>query len=304
MKERREARRRALMELAGRQDGIVTRRDALNLGLTSDDVVRLVRRDVLHPVHRGVYHVGHPAPSRRARHRAASVAFGGTAGISHRPAAALRGVVFDDGAPIEVTTATGVRGTRDGVRVHVARGLTADDLVIVQGIACVTLERAMLDVAARDRTQFALLFDAADRKRLVDPQRIARELGRGRPGSTVVGARLRSYAGPELTESELEERFLTRVVRHYGLPEPTLQASPLPHRSQRVDVTWPGPRVAVELDSRTWHAIQATWGEDHERDLALRRAGWIPLRYTFNQVCEHPGDVADDLRRALDGRRG
>lgn len=303
MKERREARRRALAELAGRQDGIVTRRDALGLGITGDEIVRLVRREVLHPVHRGVYHVGHPAPSRRARHRAASVAFGATAGISHRPAAALRGLVFDDGAPIEVTTATGVRGTRDGVRVHVARGLTRDDLVLVQGIACVTLERAMLDVAARDPAQFALLFSAADRKRLVDPQRIARELGRGRPGSTVVAARLRTYAGPELTESELEERFLTGVVRRYGLPEPTLQASPLPHRIQRVDVTWPGPRVAVELDSRAWHAIQATWGEDHERDMALRSAGWTPLRYTFHQVCERPAEVAADVRRALEHRR-
>ena len=86
-------------------------------------------------------------------------------------------------------------------------------------------------------------------------------------------------------------------------PPPVLRASPLPRRAQRVDFTWPDQRVAVEIDGRAWHAIQATWGEDHERDLALRLAGWRPLRYTHRQLVQSPALVVADLTAAL-GVRG
>jgi len=55
----------------------------------------------------------------------------------------------------------------------------------------------------------------------------------------------------------------------------------------------------VEIDGREWHAVQAAWGEDHERDLRLRLAGWKPLRYTHRQLTTTPELVATDLANAL-----
>ncbi len=55
----------------------------------------------------------------------------------------------------------------------------------------------------------------------------------------------------------------------------------------------------VEIDGREWHAIQAAWGEGHERDLRLRLAGWKPLRYTHRQLTATPELVATDLANAL-----
>ena len=38
---------------------------------------------------------------------------------------------------------------------------------------------------------------------------------------------------------------------------------------------------------------------DHQRDLELRAAGYIVLRYTWRQLTDTPAAVAADLRRYL-----
>lgn len=51
-----------------------------------------------------------------------------------------------------------------------------------------------------------------------------------------------------------------------------------------------------------WRPV-AQLNRDHRRDLALRAAGYIVVRYTEAQVREQPEDVAVDLRRLLAGGR-
>ena len=292
--------RRVLTTMAARQHGVVRRRDLLPVGFGSKQVDWLIEAGWLHPMNAGTYHVGHPAPSRLASHLAAAIGIGGVTGISHRPGMMLRGVIGDDGGPIQLTTATTAGGTRDGVRVHESRRLRAADLRRVQGIPALGLERTLIDVAGScSPAEFARVFNAMDRKQLVDPLLLAGQLRRGRAGSAAVRARLDVYTEQPPTESELEELFLTAVVGSYGLPIPVPQSSPLPGRALRVDFAWPQPRVLVEIDGRTWHAIQSTWGEDHERDLLLRLAGWSPLRYTHRQLSISTDLVATDLRAAL-----
>ena len=111
-----------------------------------------------------------------------------------------------------------------------------------------------------------------------------------------------SFSGEPPTESELEELFLVAVIGAYDLARPVPQSSPLAHRGGRVDFCWPLERLVVELDGRAWHAIQATWGADHDRDLALRMAGYATCRYTRRQLVRTPQLVAADVRRALTGR--
>ncbi len=292
--------RRVLTSLAARQHGIVGRRDLLTLGFGPKQLDWLLEAEWLHPVHAGVYHVGHPAPSRIAAHLAAATGIGRVTGISHRSGMMLRGIANDNGGRIQVTTATTRGGLRDGVLVHESRRLRAAELTRVQGIPALGLERTLVDVAGScSPAEFARIFNALDRKQLVDPLLIAGQLRRGRTGSAAVRARLDSYTDEPPTESELEELFLTAVIGAHGLPSPVPQSSPLPGRALRVDFAWPWARVLVEIDGRTWHAIQSTWGEDHERDLALRLAGWRPLRYTYRQVSTSAGLVATDLRAAL-----
>lgn len=286
--------------MAGRQHGVVGRRQLLAAGFTTRQVEGLVQRGWLHRLHAGVCHVGQPRPTRIGAHLAATMGFGTLTGVSHRPAIVLRGLVTDDGAPIQVITRSAAGGRRDGVQVHESRGLRATELTVVQGVPTVRLERALVEVAGScSPAEFARIFDALDRKRLVDPLRLAGQLRRGRSGSAALRARLMAYTELPPTESELEEHFLRDVIAAHGFPLPAAQASPLPRRRLRVDFAFPGPRVIVEIDGRAWHAIQTTWGEDHQRDLALRLAGWRPLRYTHHQLIRTPELVAADLRLAL-----
>ena len=299
-KQRADPLQRALTGLAGRSHGVVARRHLIAMGFSSDAIRRLVDSGWLHPVARGVYHVGHPIPTRLGWHMAATLAFGKRTAVSHRPAVALGGLLEDHGEAIEVTTSSGDSGWHGGVLVHESRRLTAADVTRVHGIAVVALEWAVVDVAGScSEAAFTELFNAIDRKRLVDPLRLAGQLRRGRKGSARVRERLAVYGETPPTESELEDLFVELVLRPHAIPPPVPQSSPLPGRPQRVDFTWPRQRVAVKIDGREWHAIQATWGEDHERDLRLRLAGWTTHRYTHRQITQTPELVAADLCDAL-----
>lgn len=67
----------------------------------------------------------------------------------------------------------------------------------------------------------------------------------------------------------------------------------------KVDALWRDARVVVEVDGGPGHGTTARMRHDHERDLALRAAGFSVLRYAWPQVTGQATLVAGDLRRAL-----
>ena len=93
----------------------------------------------------------------------------------------------------------------------------------------------------------------------------------------------------------LEERFLA-LCQDAGirLPEVNVKVCGL-----MVDALWPGDRVIVELDGHQAHAGQTAVERDRGRELMLRTAGYLLLRYSWQQVTREPEAVAGDLRRAL-----
>lgn len=64
-------------ELAGRQHGVITRRQLLALGFDTRSIEHRLARGRLHPVMRGVYAVGWPQLTRERRWMAATLACGG-----------------------------------------------------------------------------------------------------------------------------------------------------------------------------------------------------------------------------------
>ena len=65
------------------------------------------------------------------------------------------------------------------------------------------------------------------------------------------------------------------------------------------DFHWPGSRLVVEADSYTWHRSPSALNDDRERDVELVLAGYRSLRFTWEQVTQRRGYVADALLRAL-----
>jgi predicted transcriptional regulator of viral defense system len=112
--------------------------------LTRAEIKHRVRVGALIRVYRGVYRVGHAAPSTEASYLAAVYACGDGALLSGRAAAHLHGLV--KGRPPPEVTARGKRRVR-GVRTRRVK-LATGEVTRVRGISVTTVARTLVDLAA------------------------------------------------------------------------------------------------------------------------------------------------------------
>lgn len=189
---------------------------------------------------------------------------------------------------------TGERRSVDEVVVHGRRHVerTWHARLPVTGVAQTLLDLAT--VAPPDALRRALA--EAEYRRLVDFDTVAAMARRGVSGSAAFRSALARHR-PELalTRSVLEERFL-ELCEAEGIPLPRINATVC---GLEVDALWEERKVIVELDGHAAHATAAAVERDRRRELRLRAAGFVVLRYTWTQVIEEAGLVAADLRAAL-----
>jgi predicted transcriptional regulator of viral defense system len=283
--------------LARRQHGRVARRQLLALGLGRDAIKYRLKHSRLHEEYRGVYALGHAAPTREGRWMSAVLAGGADAVLSHRSAAALWGIRPAGASFIDVTTPRG-QHPRLGIRFH-RSSLPADEVTVENGIPVSTVPRTLFDLAAVLRPrQLERALGEAEVLRLWDEMSLLDVLQRypRRQGSRTVRAILQAYqAGATITRSELEVRFL-EFVDAAGLPQPETNEEV---EGFEVDCVWREASVAVELDARSTHATLAAFERDRERDRILLTAGWHPVRVTWRQLELTPNRLEADLRKLL-----
>ena len=281
--------------LAARQGGVVARRQ---LALPPTSIDRRVRSGRWHPVHRGVYALGHPALGPAGRRWAAVLACGDGAALGFASAAAVWEMRAHGGATIHVIVGRGSSGRHAGVTPHRIGPPAPDELTTRDGLPITTVARTILDLAAAGlrARPLELAIDQAYRARRIDFADLHELLARhpGRPGAPLVRAVLASYR-PRDTRSRLEELLDALCARH-GLPRPQVDTVV----AGRVrDFAWPRQRLVVEADSYAWHRSPAVFSDDRERDVELTLAGWHTLRFTWAQVTERPGYVREAIAAAL-----
>ncbi len=153
--------------------------------------------------------------------------------------------------------------------------------------------RTLVDRAAGlDRRGIEREVSEADKLGLTTPSKLRRAL-RDYRGQRGVG-RLREALDRHtfrLTDSELERYFLS-IARRVGLPLPLTRQRV---NGFRVDFFWPDLRLVVETDGLTYHRTPAQQAKDLVRDQAHLAAGYVPLRFTHEQVKYEP----DHVRRTL-----
>jgi len=285
-----------VQRLIALQDGVVGRHQLLARGVRVDavkhavDIGRLVR---LHP---GVYAaipvalLGPDARLIAALLATRSRAVLGVGTAAHRwnlvPAPPMR---------IELIS-----------RLHLVepRGVTIHRTVLRPGdvdrngrFRTTTPTRTLLDLGVRYEPQALLrALEEAEFHHRVYPADILATCRRGHPGSTALRAALELHVpGYGAMRSELERRFRKLLIAH---------VITLPERNQRlgrwtVDCLWRELKVVVELDGGQ-HSRPGQAAVDAERDLWLRRSGYIVRRYTWEQVTGRDnGDVVADLRDAF-----
>lgn len=291
-------------DLAERQYGVVSRRQLMAAGLSSQAIGRRLCAGRLLQIHPGVYAVGHRRLTLDGFWLAAVLAAGSDAALSHRDAAALHGLGRWNGGRIEVTTPRHSRGV-ERLRIYTRRRLAAADVTLVERIPVTTVERTLVDLAdvvSRDRLAAALTAAERDRKLHVPllDDAIARTSGRRTAGRANLRAVLDEHAahGVQLTRSELEIA-LRKLVREHELPMPGLNVW-MPGADVEVDALWRAARVAVEADSWRWHGDRAAFQRDRTKANALQLAGFRVLRFTHDDIVRRPARVAETIRAALD----
>jgi hypothetical protein len=279
--------------LATSQHGLVTRAQLLDAGLTRHHIQDRLDRGALLAVHRGVYRVGHRAPSVEAHYLAAVFACGAEARLTGPAAAHLFGLLKGSAPPPHVTTPLKRRIAGAAVR----RGwIEPRDRTTFRGIPTTTVPRTLVDLAA-DLPLDALAracHEAGVRYRTT-PAHVAAVL-QHRPNTPGAGKLKRIIEGDApVTLSALERRFL-ELLREHGLPLPQTNR---PAGAHRVDCRWPDRRLTVELDSYRFHHSRHAWEQDRRRERDARARGDELRRYTWGDVFEQPAPMLAELRRLL-----
>ena len=284
-----------LARLASSAHGVVTHRQLLAAGITAREIQLRCESGALLVQHRGVYRVGHQAPSVEARYLAAVRACGPGAVLSGRAAGYLLGIVKGKAPPPEVTAPTQRRVS--GVITRRARaGMDRREATVWHGISVTTVARTIVDLAAElSRDELALACHEAGVRHRATPAQVEAVLAR-RPrakGATTLRSVLRGEVRVSL--SELERRFLA-LLREAGLvlPQTNRVAG-----GRRVDCRWPELRLTVELDSYTYHHSRHAWEQDRRREREARARGDEFRRYTYGDVFESPELMMAELRRLL-----
>jgi hypothetical protein len=284
---------RLIARLASRSHGVLARGDLLRAGVTIHELRTRLERGTLIPLHRGVYRVGHHAPSREARYIAAVKACGERAVLCGRAAAHLWRLIKGPAPRPEVLT-VGNRRVR-GIIVHRARRTTIAAAVHL-GIPVTTVQRTLVDLAsslpepalARACHEAGVLYRTTPKQ--VDAVLKGLPNARGRAKLERV-----LHGDVPVTLSRLESRFL-KLLNEAGLPRPVTNRVAGEHR---VDCRWPEYRLTVELDSYRFHNSRHSWDQDRLREREARARGDEFRRYAWSDVFEDSEFMLADLLELL-----
>jgi Protein of unknown function (DUF559) len=289
-------RSRLAWELAGRQHGVVARRQLLGLGFNAREIEHRVARGRLHVVMRGVYAVGWPRLTQGRRWMAAVLASGEGAMLSHRSAAALWGIGREQRGRIDVSVRRRCELRRPGLKVRGRPALRPNDIVTKDGIPATAVARTLVDLASElPSRRLERAVNEADKRDLIDPEtlRAAVEDYSGQPGARGLRELLdkRTF---RLSDSDLEILFRP-IAADAGLPPPLSKQFV---NGWEVDFFWPDLGLVIETDGLRYHRTASTQTRDAQRDRAHALAGMTPLRFTHYEVKHEPTEVRKELGRA------
>lgn len=264
---------RSVAALATRQRGLVTRAQLLDAGISERSIARRVTAGRLHPLHKGVYLVGHAVPPPLARELAALLACGPRSALSHTTAAVLYRIPSSQDRTIHITIPDRRCRPRPGLSPHAAK-LDEDEVTTRHGLRLTTPARTLRDLAT-----------------ILDPA----TLERATHEAQVLGLIPPDTTRPGITRSEAE-RLLLALLRRAGLP-PT--KTNIKVENHEVDALYEQAGLVVEMDGYAFHRTRASFENDRHRDAVLLAAGYRVMRITWSQLTEEPEALVARLATAL-----
>lgn len=277
--------------LAAGQHGRVKWQQLVDAGIDRHQIQRWLDDGRLRAVHRGVYAVGHVAPSLQALYMAAVLAGGAGATLSHRAAGYLLKLLRLRWPPApEITVPTTAHRRRAGIVIHRVRALHPRDVCVVDGIRMTTVPRVLLDLApSLSPAELTRACHEAWVHHRVTPPMVEACIARNphKKGA----AKLRRALGSDVTLSKLEDLFLA-LLKANGVPLPRTNIGV---EGDKVDCHWEQHGLTVELITFGYHATRYGFETDAER---RRRSNHVA--YTYGDVVERGDATVRDLRRRLE----
>lgn len=293
--------------LLATQDGVVSRRQALRAGLSSDAVRRLVHRRIWRQVYEGVYKTDLEPLTGRAKVHAALLAVGEPAVAATRTALWL---AHRDPGPSPADVHVGVLDgravkRRAGIIVHHYPDLSDRRVLWSASPPRIRPEVATLDLVHRCRSADAIVATIARSRRdgvtsleklrtslAARPRMHDRELVRDILADVAEGA-----------QSPLERRDLLNDRAHGIVGGERQVTYRIGSKRQIVDVVFRGNglrrEVVKELDGRTWHEPIAAVFRDMRKDNASEERNQSHLRYGWADLADEPCAVALQTHRVL-----
>jgi hypothetical protein len=284
--------------------GPFTRRQAETVGVSRQQLNRLVESRQVRPVLHSVYQIADAPLELRDRARAAALVIPPEAAIARRTAAWLLGIDTrppdEQAKPMDVECVVSRGRTpvrRSSIRCFQA-DLDATDLMIVEGIRCTTPGRTAADLLRWLSPPMALASaDAMAGAGLISPDEVSASLDRW-PGQRFVEQARRLCAWIEPLTESFGESWLRLRILDAGFPRPVAQIHVLDARGRlvyRLDLGWPERRIGIEYDGDEYHSSAANRAAD------LRRRERLAQEFGWHVVGVGRGDV---LGRKLDLERG
>jgi len=279
--------------VASAQWGVISLEQLRDCGVADSVANRWRWEGRLHTIHRGVYALGHSSVPIEGRLVAALLHAGPGSLLSHQAAGWWWGILDREPGVIDVS-APGRRRSLDGVRVHHPRLL---DGTRWRRLPITAVSRTFRDLAAESSIEeLRRALAQADYRRLLNLDEVSAACGQGCHGTARLQAALRRHEPRiALTRSELERRFL-EACEAARIEPPEVNAVV---EGWTVDMLWPRERVVVELDGRDNHSSPGQMERDRRKDLQLRAAGYVVVRYTWAQIIFETQAVLADLRAIL-----
>lgn len=291
-------------KLARTQHGLVTRAQALDAGMTEEQIRGRVCRGLWIPDHRCVYRFASVPESWHQRLLAACLAGGIGSAASHRAAGELWHL---DGVPaglVEITTPRRIE--RPPLIAH-RSSLDEWEMSLRQGIPVTDPSRTLLDLAAVLKPDdLERAFESALRMQLTHVSlMVERLLLRARSGRNGVRAwrKLLEKRHPALRPTESDfETMMSQLIERFALPQPERQvvirdeAGRFVHRA---DFAYTEARLVIEADSVSHHLSSEEIRRDRRQTRQMIDQGWTVLRVTRWEMANEGAAVAASIRRIL-----
>jgi very-short-patch-repair endonuclease len=286
---------RAIARIASRQDNVIAREQLIEAGLGRGAIAHRVSSAWMQRMHQGVYLIGPAPPTLMARARAAAMACGAGAVVSHRSAAEMFGLLSEAGGDVDVTVVGRNPHGQAGIRIHRVAELPRHHVTKMRGIPVSSVARTICDLAATEPERVVVAaFQEALYREIVSERPLAAIIEREarRRGATVIRALIED---PRMTRSE-KERALLRLIDAAQLPRPLTNVRV---HGYLIDAFWPEQGLAVEFDGRRAHDHRLAFESNRKRDQVLLAHGVRTMRVTGRHLEHEPVALVARIAQTL-----